>query len=68
MARDLLRVWMKLDHIHCYDEGDGWGDAEPYLLTVFFKIDGDSVALTDDLKLSAPDRSRPGSVMDTSVG
>jgi hypothetical protein len=52
MARDLLRVSMKLDHIHCYDEGDGWGDAEPYLWTVFFKIDGDSVALTDDLKLS----------------
>jgi len=52
MARDLLRVWMKLNHIHCYDEGDGWGDAEPYLWTVFFKIDGDSVALTDDLKLS----------------
>ena len=52
MARDLLRVSMKLDRIHCYDEGDGWGDAEPYLWTVFFKIDGDSVALTDDLKLS----------------
>jgi hypothetical protein len=52
MARDLLRVWMKLDNIRCYDEGDGWGDAEPYLWTVFFKIDGDGVALTDDLKLS----------------
>jgi hypothetical protein len=47
MARDLLRVWMKLDNIRCYDEGDGWGDAEPYLWTVFFKIDG---ARPSDLK------------------
>lgn len=52
MARDLLRVSLQLDHIHCYDEGDGWGDAEPYLWTVFFKVDGDGVALTDALKLS----------------
>jgi hypothetical protein len=63
MARDLLRVWMKLGHIHCYDEGDGWGDAEAYLWTVYFKIDGDGVALTDDLKLSgtAPVVTTPGS-------
>jgi hypothetical protein len=63
MARDLLRVWLKLDHIDCYDEGDGWGDAEPYLWTVFFKIDGDSVALTDALTLSgsATVVSTPGS-------
>src|SRR3954464_12389541 len=52
MARDLLRVSLQLDHIHCYDEEDGWGAAEPYLWTVFFKVDGDGVALTDALKLS----------------
>ncbi len=52
MARDTLRVWLALDRIHCSDEGDGWGSAEPYLWTVFFKIDGETVALTESLKLS----------------
>jgi hypothetical protein len=52
MARDLLRVWLKLNRIHCFDEGDGWGSAEPYLWTVFFKIDGETVALTESLTLS----------------
>lgn len=52
MARDLLRVWLDLERIHCHDEGDGWGSAEPYLWTVFFKIDGDTVALTESLTLS----------------
>lgn len=63
MARDLLRVRLDLNRIHCYDEGDGWGDAEPYLWTVFFKIDGESVALTEGLTLSgnATVQSTPGS-------
>jgi hypothetical protein len=52
MARDLLRVWLDLERIHRHDEGNGWGSAEPYLWTVFFKIDGDSVALTEGLTLS----------------
>jgi len=52
MSRDVLRVWLNLDRIHCYDEGDGWGSAEPYLWTVFFKIDGETVALTESLTLS----------------
>jgi hypothetical protein len=63
MARDLLRIWLDLERIHCYDEGDGWGSAEPYLWTVFFKIDGESVALTDALTLagSATVVGTPGS-------
>lgn len=52
MARDILRVWLHLDRIHCYDEADGWGDAEPYLWTVFFKIDGTTVRLLESLQLS----------------
>jgi len=52
-----------LDHIHCFDEGDGWGSAEPYLWTVFFKVDGDTVALGDDLFLhgNATVLTTPGS-------
>lgn len=52
MARKVIKVNLDLDRIHCFDEGDGWGSAEPYLWTVFFKIDGDSVQLTDGLALS----------------
>jgi hypothetical protein len=45
-----LNIEFKLDRIHCYDEGDGPGSAEPYLWTVFFKVDGDTAIVnTDDL-------------------
>ena len=36
-------VSISLDNIHCSDEGDFIGSAEPYLWTVFFKADGDTV-------------------------
>jgi hypothetical protein len=39
---DPTPVKVKLSNIHCYDEGDGIGTAEPYLWTVFFKIDGET--------------------------
>jgi len=40
-----LDVSLILDHIQCIDEGDGPGLAEPYLWTLFFKIDGTTVQL-----------------------
>jgi hypothetical protein len=43
--RNKVHVRIHLDKIVCYDEGDGAGNAEPYLWTVFYKIDGDGVRL-----------------------
>ena len=39
----LLPTTVKLSSIHCRDEADGIGDAEPYLWTIFFKIDGETI-------------------------
>ena len=43
-----LNIEFKLDHIYCHDEGDGPGNAEPYLWTVFFKVDGDTLVVNSD--------------------
>jgi hypothetical protein len=47
-----LRVTFNLKTIHCSDEGDGPGDAEPYLWTVFFKLDGTTCSLDKNFMLS----------------
>jgi hypothetical protein len=54
IAANSLDLSIHLDRIKCRDEADSWGDAEPYLWAVFFKIDGDTVraeVATDPLKL-----------------
>jgi hypothetical protein len=43
-----LNIVLKLDRIACYDEGDGPGNAEPYLWTVFFKADGETLVVNSD--------------------
>lgn len=63
MARDTLNIRFDLDRLHCFDEGDGWGSAEPYLWTVFFKVDGETVSVSPALNLSgqAVIHTTPGS-------
>ncbi len=41
-----LPTTVKLSSIHCRDEADGIGNAEPYLWTIFFKIDGETIKHT----------------------
>ena len=43
-----LNIVLKLDRILCRDEGDGPGNAEPYLWTVFFKADGETLVVNTD--------------------
>lgn len=43
-----LNIELKLDTIRCRDEGDGPGNAEPYLWTVFFKVDGETLVVNSD--------------------
>jgi hypothetical protein len=64
MARDILRTSIRLGGVRCFDEGDGWGDAEPYLWTLFFRIDGQSVTYSDGaLHGSGFTQDTPGSHM-----
>ncbi|MFT3947574.1 MAG: hypothetical protein QM763_11450 [Agriterribacter sp.] len=49
--RNNLNVTFNFDRLKCYDEADGWGSAEPYMWTIFFKIDGTTCRLNDSLML-----------------
>lgn len=46
-----LTVNFNLSNIKCYDEADEDGGAEPYLWTVFFKVDGDTAVVNDRFNL-----------------
>jgi len=51
MARPPMRWLINLNPLNCFDEGDGIGDAEPYLWTIFFKCDGSTLMVSDAGKL-----------------
>ena len=63
MARPPMRWLINLNPLDCHDEGDGIGDAEPYLWTIFFKCDGSTLAVSDAGKIegSALTFPTPGS-------
>jgi len=46
-----LKIKLQLEKIICRDEADGHGKAEPYMWTVFFKLDGNKLSLNEQLKL-----------------
>jgi hypothetical protein len=50
-VRGPLNAIFQITEIHCVDEGDGPGTAEPYLWVLFFKLDGEMVAM-DSANLS----------------
>jgi len=46
-----LNIKLKVQKVICRDDADGHGKAEPYMWTVFFKLDGDNLRLNEQLKL-----------------
>jgi hypothetical protein len=63
---DKLDVSLRLEDVHCFDEADGPGSAEPYLWTVFFKIDGDTCVVNPAFTLQGTAQvfGRPGNHRD----
>ena len=70
MTLDPLQLTFDFTTLQCIDEGDGSGDAEPYLWTVFFKIDGETCVVdpsTLKLKGKAVVVGKPGNTNDLGV-
>lgn len=59
MDLQALKIKIKLDKIICRDEADGHGKAEPYMWTVYFKLDGHQLNLNEQLKLDGEGEITP---------
>jgi hypothetical protein len=46
-----LYIKVKLQQLRCHDKPDGWAGGEPYLWTIFFKIDGSCITLNEKFRL-----------------
>ncbi|MCI4666778.1 MAG: hypothetical protein MRZ79_01360 [Bacteroidia bacterium] len=46
-----LPINAHLKRLICHQEGTGWRKTEPYLWTIFFKIDGEQVSLSKEFEL-----------------
>lgn len=46
-----LPVQAQLKRLICHEECSGWRKTEPYLWTIFFKIDGECLSLSPEFKL-----------------
>lgn len=46
-----FNVKIKLKSLTCHDKTEKWSKALPYLWTIFFRIDGDSLLIANDFKL-----------------
>lgn len=51
MDLQALKTKIDIEKIICRDEADGHGKAEPYMWTVFFRLDGHKLSLNEELKL-----------------
>lgn len=55
-----LTVDFRVRQVICHHQNDrGFGDSEPYLLTLFFKVDGDTVSLTNEFALTGTATFQP---------
>jgi hypothetical protein len=46
-----LYTRVKLVQLRCHDRPDGWTNSEPYIWTIFFKIDGSCITLSEKFRL-----------------
>ncbi len=55
-----LTVDLRIREVICHHQNDrGFGDSEPYLLTLFFKVDGDTASLTNEFALTGTATVKP---------